>query len=190
MSVFKNQVLTSDGAALLRKAVNDSEKIVFTRAVAGSQYDMDSRGDLASKPIEWFDGADGDVIGVSHASGHLSVSVAFEGVENGTDPVKSIALCAQIASDDPDPEYDPADDVVFAALCDDNSGIISADTFAVTIEIPLAISSLIDDGGIIASDSGLQVVSFTPGEGGADGILQIKLTNGKIIDIAANEHSE
>jgi hypothetical protein len=32
-----NQVLTNDGAALLRDAVNNSKKIVFTRASRGSE---------------------------------------------------------------------------------------------------------------------------------------------------------
>lgn len=188
MGIFSNLVLTSEGAALLRKAVNDSAKITFTRAVAGSHYDMDSRGDLAAKPLSWYDGADGEVIGVSHATGHLAVSVAFD-AEDGTDPVKAVAVCAQIAIDDPDPEYDPDDDIVFAAMCDDNSGITSADAFAVTLDLPLAIPGLVDAGGVIPSEAGLQVVSFTAGEGGADGVLQVKTADGKVIDIAANEHT-
>lgn len=33
------------------------------------------------------------------------------------------------------------------------------------------------------------MISFTAGEAPADGVLQIKLADGKVIDISANEHA-
>lgn len=181
------QILSSAGAELLRAALEKEEKLVFTRAIAGSKYDLD-RGDLAAKPVAFFNGVDGTIIGVSYAEGCTQVSCAFDGSGDGA-PVKSVCICAQVAIDDPDPQYDPDDDVVFAAWSDDNSGFVDSSSFALTFDLPIALDGVVDDGGDIPSNAGLSVVSFTPGEGGADGVLQIKLSNGKIIDIAANEHT-
>lgn len=147
-----NQVLTSAGAALLREAVNDSKKIVFTRAIAGSHYDMDSRGDLSAKPIDWYDGANGSISGVSAKTSGLVVVASFEAVDSGVDPVKSACICAQIKKAGVDPEYDPADDVIFAACCDDNSLFVSGDSIQIQFDLSVAMSSLVDDTGSTSGD--------------------------------------
>ena len=187
---FGIQILTSQGAQLLRDAKKASKKIVFTRAVASSNYDMDSRGDLAMKPLSWYDGASGTIAAVSNDLGFLQVSTSFSAVENGVDPVKSVCICAQIAKSEENPEYDPADDVIFAACSDDNSGHISGIAFSVDFALPISMSSMVDSVGNILTNAGISVVSFTPGVSPADGVLQVKLADGKVIDIAANEHGE
>lgn len=185
---FGVQILTSQGAQLLRDAAAASKKIVFTRAICGSQWCMD-RGALGAKPIDWYDGADGTIAAVSNELGFLQVSAAFSAVDEGADPVKSVCICAQIASDDAEPEYADEDDVIFAACSDDNSGHISGIAFAVDFALPISMSSMVDSVGNVPSNAGLSVVSFTPGEAPADGVLQVKLADGTVIDIAANEHS-
>lgn len=185
--MFGLSVMTSAGAALCRQAAEESKKIVFTRAYCGSQYEND-RGDLACRDLAWYSGAAGTIAAVSTALGYLQVFAAFSAVDEGTDPVKTVCLCAQLASDDVDPEYSEDDDVIFAACSDDNSAYISGNAFAVPFSLPIDLSSLVDDVGSMPNNAGVAVVSFTPGEGGADGVLQLALADGTIIDVAANEH--
>ena len=98
-------------------------------------------------------------------------------------------LTDYIAKDGVDPEYDEDDDVVVAAICNDNAGFTDADAFAVDLDLPCAASSIVDNVGAIPNNAGFSVVSFTAGEAPADGVLQIKLADGKVLDIAANEHA-
>lgn len=143
-----NQVLTNDGAALLRDAVNNSKKIVFTRAICGSLYDMDSRGDLAAKSKDWYNGATGSITTVAADASGLVVIASFRAVDSGTDPVKSACICAQIAKDGVDPVYDPADDVIYAAWCDDNAQYTSGDDITIKFSLPVSIVGLVDDIGV------------------------------------------
>lgn len=140
-------ILASAGAELLRDAVAKEKKIVLTRAVACSVYDLD-RGDLACKPLDFFNGIDGSVSGVSYGNGCTEVSVSFDGSGDG-DPVKSICICAQLKKDGVTPEYDPADDVVFAAWSDDNSGYLDLDEFAFGFSLPIMLSGIIDAFGAV-----------------------------------------
>ena len=134
---FGIEVLTSAGAQLLRQAKAASKKIVITRAKCGSQWDMD-RGDLCGKPLEFYDGATGSIDSVSMAKGYMQVVASFEAVDSGTDPVKSVCICAQIKKNGVSPTYDPADDVPFAACSDDNSGHISGIGFSVEFGLPIS----------------------------------------------------
>lgn len=142
-----NQVLTNSGAALLRDAVNAEKKIVFTRAICGSHYDMDSRGDLASKPLDWYDGIDGSILAVSVAGGILSVIASFSG--SGSAPIKSVCICAQKKKDGVTPTYDKKDDIIIAATCDDNSCYLSGDSFKIRFDLPIALSGIVDPVGEI-----------------------------------------
>lgn len=187
--MFGIQVITSEGAALLRKAAEDSTKIVFTRAKAGSAWE-NSRGDLCAKPLGWYGVKNGSISAVSNALGFLQVSASFTATASGTDPIKSVCICAQLVKDGDSPTYSEADDIIVAAVSNDNAGFISGDTFSVDFDLPVVAGSVVDAVGAIPNASGLNVVSFTAGEAPADGVLQVKLANGKIIDIAANEHSE
>lgn len=186
--MFGIPVITSEGAALLRKASDDSTKIVFTRAKASSEWDLE-RGDLAAKPLIWYDVKNGSISAVSNALGFLQVSSAFTATESGTTPIKSICICAQLAKEGVNPSYSESDDIIIAALSNDNAVFTSGQTFNVVFNLPAVAGSIVDTVGNIPNDAGLSVISFTAGEAPADGVLQIKLANGKVIDIAANEHS-
>lgn len=162
---FENQVLTSRGAGLFRDAVEESFKIVFTRAIAGSNWD-ESRGDLSAKPIDWYDGADGSISAVSTANGILQVVASFSG--SGTNPVKSVCICVQKKKDGVSPTYDKKDDIIFAACCDDNSGYVSGDSFKIHFNLPVAMSSVVDAVGTVDPD-----VVHTSGDQTIDGSLTV-----------------
>lgn len=180
-------VITSAGAALVRDAMENSTKFVLTRARFGSAFEND-RGDLASKTADFFDGGTGSVDAVSTYMGTLAVSVSFSAADDSI-PVKSICICGQPAKDGIDPEYSEADDVVVLAWSDDNSCLVSGAGFAMNFEAPIPGYGLIDDDGAIPNPAGVSVVSFTEGEGGADGVLVLRLSDGTEIEVAANPAS-
>lgn len=149
--MFGMMVISNAGAALVRKAASGSKKLVFTRAKSGSQWD-DSRADLANKPANWYDGIEGTISGVSAGSDGLKVVASFTAADSGDLPVKSVCICAQLKKDGVDPEYDEADDVIFAAWCDDNSAYVSGDAISIKFDLPIALSSLVDDSGSTSGD--------------------------------------
>lgn len=149
--MFGMMVITNAGAALVRQAASGSKKLVFTRAKSGSQWD-DSRGDLANKPADWYDGIEGTISGVKAGSDGLKVVASFTAADIGDLPVKSVCICAQIKKDGIDPEYDEAEDVIFAATCNDNSCFTIADSFDVNFDLPIPMSAVVDDTGSTSGD--------------------------------------
>lgn len=172
--MFGMMVITNAGAALVRKAASLQKKIVFTRSCYGSSWD-DSRADLANKPIEWYDVGVGTILGVSAGSQGLRV-VAQHALElipsnlnpnpkdpspviseepretSAPKPVKAVCICAQLKKDGANPEYDPQDDVIFAATCNDNSCFTWADPFTVDFDLPIPMSAVVDDTGSTSGD--------------------------------------
>lgn len=149
--MFGMMVITNAGAALVRQAASGSKKLVFTRAKSGSQWD-DSRADLANKPADWYDGIEGTISGVTAGSDGLKVVASFAAADSGDLPVKSVCICAQLKKDGVDPEYDEAEDVIFAATCNDNSCFTIADSFTVDFDLPIPMSSVVDDSGSTSGD--------------------------------------
>lgn len=187
-TLFATSVLTSGGAQLIRDAISASKKIVFTRAKSGSEFE-ENRGGLAYKDASFYNISNGSISAVAK-NGSISVLASFSAVSQSVAPVKSVCLCAQIAKEGDSPTYSESDDIIFAACSDDNSGFIAGNDYSVQFDLPVNALSLFDAVGEFPSSSGLHFVSFTAGESPADGVLQVKLDNGKILDIAANEHSE
>lgn len=149
--MFGMMVITNAGAALVRQAASGSKKLVFTRAKSGSQWD-DSRADLANKPADWYDGIEGTISGVTAGSNGLKVVASFTAADIGDLPVKSVCICAQLKKDGVDPEYDEAEDIIFAATCNDNSCFTIADSFSVNFDLPIPMSSVVDDSGSTSGD--------------------------------------
>lgn len=182
--MFGMMVITNAGAALVRQAASGSKKLVFTRAKSGSQWD-DSRADLANKPADWYDGIEGTISGVTAGSDGLKVVASFAAADSGDLPVKSVCICAQLKKDGVDPEYAEADDVIFAATCNDNSCFTIADSFSVNFDLPIPMSSVVDDTGSTSGDyvtldtkqtiTGAKTIENTleinPGGSGANGLL-------------------
>lgn len=143
---FEQQILTLSGVAFIRDIKEASDKIVFTRARSGSQWDSE-RGDLAAKPLDWYDGVDGSISAVSVAGGILSVIASFSG--SGSAPIKSVCICAQKKKNGVSPTYDKKDDVIIAATCDDNSCYVSGDSFQIRFDLPIALSGVVDPVGSV-----------------------------------------
>ena len=121
------------------------------------------RGDLCGKPLEFYDGAAGTIDSVNMAKGYFQVVASFAAVDEGTDPVKSVCICAQIQKNGVSPTYDPADDVPFAACSDDNSGHISGIGFSVEFSLPISDSASIVQFGSAATYQGEVAVDIGDG---------------------------
>lgn len=167
-----NCVITSKGAELLRNAAENSEKVVFTRAVASSNFDKD-RNDLCSVPLSWFNGIEGSVDAVSENK--VSVSFSAADIE---EPIKSVCVCAQVYDED---GYDDENDVVFAVWSNDNALYKSSAAFSMIFDIPADLSGVVDASGSIPNDAGLSVVSYE------SGTLTVKLSDGTVLEVAATE---
>lgn len=180
--MFSLQVITNAGANLLRDAKEAGKKVVLTRARAGRNADME-RGSLCWRDAAWYDGKTGSVSVVSNALGFLHVEASFN---SGSDdaPIKSVCICGQFAKDGESPSYADADDVVIAAVSDDNACFDDAAAFSVDMDLPVAASGIIDAVGALYNPAGLEVVSWTPGEDDKPGTLRVKLSDGKQIDLS------
>lgn len=174
--MFGISVLTSAGAALIRKAIEDESKIVFTRGIASTNYESD-RGDLSAKTLEFYDGADGAVFAVSTQKGNIQAAVGFSGEGDGK-IIKSVCICAQLENDGGD--YDPSDDVIFAACSDDNSGYVDSAAFYVEFDMPTNALGLVDEVGTYPNNSGMNFVSF-------DNSTLTIAAGGKTLEISATE---
>ena len=143
------EVITSEGAQLLRDAKKASKNIVFTRAVAGSNYDMDGRGDLAVKPLEWYNGAVGVIDAVNPREDGVLVRAKFSAIDNTDTPIKAVCILAQLKKSGLHPTYDPEDDVIFAAWCDDNALYTSAKACSRDFDLPINLVDMVDKSGSI-----------------------------------------
>lgn len=181
--MLKTQVVTASGANLIRDAVAAGKKIVFTRAKATGEHEMD-RGALCYKDASWYALKDGSVSVVSGIPGHIHVTASFSATSGADDPIKSICLCAQLSKDGDNPSYDAEDDVVVAAMSDDNSCFNSGKAFSVDFEVAASAADLFDAVGRLYNPAGLEFVSWTPGEDDKPGTLRVKLSDGKQIDLS------
>lgn len=167
-----NCVITSKGAELLRNAAENSEKVVFTRAVASSNFDKD-RSDLCAVPLSWFNGIDGSIDAVSAGK----VAISFSAADDSA-PIKSVCLCAQVYDAD---GYEDENDTVFAVWSDDNALFDAAVAFSMIFDLPVDLTGLVDASGTIPNDAGLSVVSYE------SGTLTVKLADGTVLEISATE---
>lgn len=184
--MFSLQIITNAGANLLRDAKESGKKVVLTRARAGKNADME-RGSLCWRDADWYDVKTGSVSVVSNDLGFLHVSASFD-AGSGSDPIKSICICGQLAKDGDNPSYAVEDDIVIAAVSDDNACFDDAAAFSVDMDLPVATSGTIDNVGEMYNAAGLRVVSFTPGESDNPGTLRIALDDGTLIDLSGTVH--
>lgn len=180
--MFSLQIITNAGANLLRDAKEAGKKVVLTRARAGKKSDMD-RGSLCWRDADWYDGKTGSVSVVSNALGFLHVEASFNS-GSGDAPIKSLCICGQLAKDGDNPSYAFEDDIVIAAVSDDNACFDDAAAFSVDMDLPVAASGVIDAVGDLYNPAGLEFVSWTPGEDDNPGTLRVKLSDGKQIDLS------
>ena len=137
--LINNAIISNQGAAAVRSANEDSKKIVFTRGLLGSNFDKD-RQDWGYKPIDWYDpNVSVEPSGWSVSEGCTECTVAFDTETEGV-PVKSIAVCIQPEKEGESPEYDPADDIIYAVWSDENCGFLGSDTFSVKFQLPVILN--------------------------------------------------
>lgn len=144
------ELITSAGAKLVREAVAQNKQIAFTRAKAGSHYDIDGNGgELIVKPIDWYNGAVGVIDAVNPREDGLLVRAAFSAIENTNEPIKAVCILAQLKKSGFHPVYDPKDDVIFAAWCDDSSLYTSAKSNEHDFDLPINLVGVVDQSGSI-----------------------------------------
>jgi hypothetical protein len=144
------ELITSDGAKLARDAKAQNKKIVFTRAKAGSHYDIDGNGgELIVKQLSWYDGAVGAIDAVNPRADGLLVRAAFSAIENTNDPIKAVCILAQLEKTGISPVYDPKDDIIFAAWCDESSLYSTAKACSFDFDLPINLVDVVDKSGSI-----------------------------------------
>lgn len=144
------ELITSDGAKLARDAKAQNKGIVFTRAKAGSHYDIDGNGgELIVKPLSWYDGATGTIDAINPREDGLLVRAAFSAIENTNEPIKAVCILAQLKKSGYNPTYDPKDDIIFAAWCDDSSLYTSAKSCSFDFDLPINLVDVVDHVGSI-----------------------------------------
>lgn len=80
--LINNAIISSQGAASVRAANEDSTKIVFTRGLLSSNFDKD-RQDWGYKPIDWYDpNVSVDPTGWSASDGCTECTVTFDANSN------------------------------------------------------------------------------------------------------------
>lgn len=135
-SNFNHTVITSDGAALIRRSKEENKKIVFVKAVSSQKFES-LRGDLVHKNKDWFESIEGSVIAVQAVDGVFKLAVSFSQAPSKV-TLKSIGILAKLAG-----ETD-AQAVVFSAASDDNSQLIvdtSSAVVAFVEDLPAAINA-------------------------------------------------
>lgn len=135
-SNFNHTVITSDGAALIRRSKEENKKIVFVKAVSSQNFES-LRGDLVHKNKDWFESIEGSVIAVQAVDGVFKLAVSFSQAPSKV-TLKSIGILAKLTG-----ETD-AQAVVFSAASDDNSQLIvdtSSAVVAFVEDLPAAINA-------------------------------------------------
>ena len=145
MSCFLHTVITSDGAALFRRAIEEEKKIVFVKAVSSLDFDPD-RGDLVHKCKSYYNSINGTVSGVSTLGGVSQIAAQFKQAAS-TVTLKSIAILAKLHGES------DSDAIVFCAANDDNSQLMvdmSETPVSFVFNLPISLnSSLVDSFGVI-----------------------------------------
>ena len=93
-------ILTNKGSSIINKAITDGAKCVISRVVTSTHYE-NLPTDLAAKAPYWWDGAEGEVTGLSLVNASLDVKVHWDARQDAQ-PVKSIGLMVKRADADKD----------------------------------------------------------------------------------------
>lgn len=180
------ELITSAGAKLAREAQAQNKGIVFTRAKAGSHYDIDGNGgELIVKQLSWYDGAVGAIDAVNPRADGLLVRAAFSAIENTDTPIKAVCILAQLRKEGVSPVYDPKDDIIFAAWCDDSSLYTTAKACSFDFDLPINLVDSVYGKGSIGNFVTLNteqnitgVKSFSD-----DGVIMTRIGSGGIVEM-------
>lgn len=149
-SNFNHTVITSDGAALLRRSKEENKKIVFVKAVSSLKFE-NLRGDLVHKSIDWFESIEGSITAVQAVDGVFKMAAQFSQAPS-TVTLKSIGVLAKLQGES------DSEAVLFSAASDDNSQLIVDSSRAVVAfvqDLPATLNaSNVDSYGTIPQGGG------------------------------------
>ena len=136
---MKVSVITNRGVGLVRSAANRHEKCEIVDCVSSTHFE-NTASELASKPIEWYDGATGTITMVRTGNGSLKVSVSFPATSYAQ-PLKSVGIRVKAQGDERAH--------ILYAVSDGNTAVALNRPYTCDYEIPINVSSdTIEDVGV------------------------------------------
>ena len=128
---MKVSVITNRGVGIVRSAANRHEKCEIVDAVSSTHFE-NTASELASKPLEWYDGATGTITMVRASNGSLKVSVSFPATSYAQ-PLKSVGIRVKAQGDERAH--------ILYAVSDGNTAIALNRPYTCDYEIPINVSS-------------------------------------------------
>ena len=95
---MKISVITNRGVGIVRSAANRHEKCEIVDAVSSTHFE-NTATELATKPLEWYDGVVGTITMVRAGNGSLKVSVSFPATSYAQ-PLKSVGIRVKAQGDE------------------------------------------------------------------------------------------
>ena len=136
---MKVSVITNRGVGIVRSAANRHEKCEIVGAVSSTHFE-NTANELATKPLEWFDGVVGTITMVRSGNGSLKVSVSFPATSYAQ-PLKSVGILVKAQGDERAH--------ILYAVSDGNTAIALNRPYTCDYEIPINVSSdTIEDVGV------------------------------------------
>ena len=124
-------VITNRGVGIVRSAANRHEKCEIVDAVSSTHFE-NTANELATKPLEWYDGVVGTITMVRAGNGSLKVSVTFPATSYAQ-PLKSVGIRVKAQGDERAH--------ILYAVSDGNSAIALNRPYTCDYEIPINVSS-------------------------------------------------
>ena len=124
-------VITNRGVGIVRSAANRHEKCEIVGAVSSTHFE-NTASELATKPLEWWDGATGTITMVRAGNGSLKVSVSFPATSYAQ-PLKSVGIRVKAQGDERAH--------ILYAVSDGNTAIALNRPYTCDYEIPINVSS-------------------------------------------------
>lgn len=124
-------VITNRGVGIVRSAANRHEKCEIVGAISSTHFE-NTASELATKPLEWWDGATGTITMVRAGNGSLKVSVSFPATSYAQ-PLKSVGIRVKAQGDERAH--------VLYAVSDGNTAIALNRPYTCDYEIPINVSS-------------------------------------------------
>ena len=128
---MKVSVITNRGVGIVRSAANRHEKCEIVDAVSSTHFE-NTANELATKPLEWFDGVVGTITMVRAGNGSLKVSVSFPATSYAQ-PLKSVGIRVKAQGDDRAH--------ILYAVSDGNTAVALNRPYTCDYEIPINVSS-------------------------------------------------
>lgn len=128
---MKVSVITNRGVGIVRSAANRHEKCEIVDAISSTHFE-NTASELATKPLEWFDGVVGTITMVRAGNGSLKVSVSFPATSYAQ-PLKSVGIRVKAQGDER--AY------ILYAVSDGNTAIALNRPYTCDYVIPINVSS-------------------------------------------------